>query len=276
MQMKIRYSYALLTYVHDAVTREFAVVGVLLFAPGEGVVTFRGTSLYSRLSEFFPGMDGEHFRKMVKSIESRLKELADTTLTLQPQATSVLDLAHSILPQDDSTLRFVKGGNGVTKNLDTAFDRIYERFVERYTRRQQSQRRSDAMVLNAFKPLLAKRNLLHRVEPVVIKAKDYEHQFPIAWQNGKLSACEAISLDFADGAYVVEKANTWLGRGVSLSDAKDKFKLYLLVGKPRSEKLQDSFNRALHILDKMPLEHELVREEEAPKFVEHIEKELTH
>ena len=41
--MKIRYSYALLKYIHDAVTGEFAVVGVLLYAPEASHIAFKGS-----------------------------------------------------------------------------------------------------------------------------------------------------------------------------------------------------------------------------------------
>src|SRR5436190_21941951 len=41
-------------------------------------------------------------------------------------------------------------------------------------------------------------------------------------------------------------------------------------------KLKDSFTKALNILNKMPLPHELVNEEEAKNFVDHIEKDVAH
>jgi hypothetical protein len=277
MQKKIPYSYALVRYVHDVVTGEFANVGVILYAPARNHIAFKGTMAYGRLSEFFPGMDGDHFRRMIRTINSRSHDLSTTVSGLfkgEVTDQAALELANRILPVDDSSLRFTQGGSGLSSDLDSTLERIFERYVDRYTKKPQHQRRSDEVILNSVKPLLAQRKLLDKVEPVVIKAKNYEHTFPIAWRNGKLNACEAVSFDYSDGSYLLEKANTWLGRGVTLFEGAEEFNLHLIVGKPRDPALQASFEKALNILDKMPLPHEIVREEEAVKLVEEIEKDL--
>lgn len=275
--MKFPYSYALLKYIHDSVTGEFANVGVILYAPRANYVGFKGSTAYGRLSEFFPGMDGDHFRRMIRSIESRAHEFSETASGLfkaNLEEKAAFDLGNRILPLDDSSLRFTEGGSGISSDLNQTLQRIYERYVERYSKKPQFQRRSDEVVLNSFKPLLAQRKLLDKVEPVVIRAKDYEHKFPIAWKNGKWNACEAVSFDYSDASHLLERANTWLGRGVSLNESPEKFTLHLIVGKPRDAKLKNSFTKALNILHKMPLRHEIVKEEEAKHLAEHIEKDL--
>jgi Protein of unknown function (DUF3037) len=133
--MKIRYSYALLKYVHDAVAGEFAIVGVILIAPEASHIAFRGSTTYGRLSQFFPGMDGEHFRRMMRSIESRAREASKNISGLfraEVEDRAAFDLGNRILPIDDSSLRFAEGGSGISNDLNAAFDRIYERYVERY------------------------------------------------------------------------------------------------------------------------------------------------
>jgi Protein of unknown function (DUF3037) len=147
--MKIRYSFALLKYVHDAVTGEFANVGVILFAPESSHIAFKGSNTYGRLSEFFPGIDGDHFRRMIRSIESRVLEAsrdASGLFKTDVKERAAFELGNRILPLDDSSLRFAEGGSGVSNDLDETLDRIYERYVGRYSKKQQSQRRPDGVV----------------------------------------------------------------------------------------------------------------------------------
>src|SRR4051812_36877731 len=53
---------------------------------------------------------------------------------------------------------------------------------------------------------------------------------------------------YSDASHLLERANTWLGRGVSLDESREKFTLHLIVGKPRDAKLTSSFMKALNIL----------------------------
>lgn len=41
-----------------------------------------------------------------------------------------------------------------------------------------------------------------------------------------------------------EKAHRWLGQIMSVKDAKDRFKVYLLLGEPQAEKLKPAFEKA--------------------------------
>jgi hypothetical protein len=143
--MKIPYSYAVLRYVHDAVSGEFANVGVILYAPEVRHVAFKGSAVYDRLSEFFPGMDGDHFRRMIDSVQSRVSELATGSFQASTDAKSAFEIGKKILPLDDSSLRFAEGGSGITSDLPATLERVCERYVERYST-SQHRRRSDEMV----------------------------------------------------------------------------------------------------------------------------------
>jgi hypothetical protein len=61
-----------------------------------------------------------------------------------------------------------------------------------------------------------------------------------------------------------------------LNESKEKFKLHLLVGKPTNSKLKDAYVKALNMLHKMPLAHDLVQEDEAKQFVDLIERDVAH
>jgi hypothetical protein len=87
-------------------------------------------------------------------------------------------------------------------------------------------------------------------------------------------AYEPISFDLAEGDSIKDKANRWLGRVTSLADSQEKFSLYMLMGMPREDKLQTAYVQAQNILNKMPVKHEFVQEDEAEQFAESLTSEI--
>jgi hypothetical protein len=72
----------------------------------------------------------------------------------------------------------------------------------------------------------------------------------------------------ADYGMMREKANKWLGRGVALHEAREKFKIHFLLGEPRQDETEKAFENAVHLLSKIPGQKELVRESEMESFAE--------
>ena len=52
----------------------------------------------------------------------------------------------------------------------------------------------------------------------------------------------------------------------SIKDATEKFRICYLVGEPQLEGSRRAFERALNVLHKTPVAHEIVREHEAESF----------
>jgi hypothetical protein len=77
-----------------------------------------------------------------------------------------------------------------------------------------------------------------------------------------------------DGGSIVDKANRWVGRGVSLNDSSERFKIHLLLGEPQDSNLQGVFTKAENILRKMPGKPELIRESEVETFADEFAKEV--
>ena len=105
--MKTAYTYTVLRYVHDTTTGEFVNVGVALYAPEARYASALCRTTYGRLAKVFPGMDGEVFKGLMRFIQSRLEESGDKLrdeLPLERPPRSVLELAHGVLPPDDSSL----------------------------------------------------------------------------------------------------------------------------------------------------------------------------
>ena len=163
---------------------------------------------------------------------------------------------------------------GLTSDPQVTLEGLYERLVERYTKSASPPTRSDEDVLKVFRQSLAERHILVHLRPKRIVGPDYEHEFPLAWKNGVWHTSEAVSFDLADSGDLLEKANRWLGRAMSLKESGEQFKLHLLLGAPRDERLLASFIRAKNILRKMPVAHDLTDEKEATAFADLVVREL--
>jgi hypothetical protein len=140
--------------------------------------------------------------------------------------------------------------------------------VTRYDEAPQYERRSDEDVWRKFKRGFESRHVLHRLQSKKIVVQDDEVEFDYAWKNEQWHCLEPLSFDLTAAESIREKAHRWLGQIMSVKDARDRFKVYLLLGEPQIEKLKPAFEKALSILNKMPVEKELVREGEAARFSE--------
>src|SRR5437773_2460982 len=129
--------------------------------------------------------------------------------------------------------------------------------------------------MRIFRESLSQRHVLPKLNRKRISGKDDEYDFPYAWKNGVWNTCEAVSFDLAESGTIIDKANRWLGRAVNLRESDERFKLFLLLGKPaNSRPLIAAFRRAERILNKMPIDHELVLEDEAQVFAKQVESDI--
>ncbi len=128
------YSYTILRYIHDTTTGEFVNVGVALYAPQTRYVSVRCRKIYGRLEKMFPGINIEHFKSMMHHIEEAFKkqgELLSKELLFE-SPDSVLDLAHRILPADDSSLQWSPVGVGRAGDPVHVLEALFERMVMYY------------------------------------------------------------------------------------------------------------------------------------------------
>jgi hypothetical protein len=107
--------------------------------------------------------------------------------------------------------------------------------VEKYEQRAQVPSRTDDEVWRVYrKELESKEGILCRFQPKRIIARDYDHEFEHAWRDGIWNLFQPVSMDLSDAESILDKANRWLGRTTNLKDSEDKFRLWLLIGEPRS------------------------------------------
>ena len=94
------YRFFALRYVHDAVTQEFANVGIVLYSEELRVLKSRFTTHYSRLSGMFGGgVDGDSFRSVIRYVQSRLERVAEEIRTSMFPGGDLRAILAGVLPE---------------------------------------------------------------------------------------------------------------------------------------------------------------------------------
>lgn len=275
--MKTTFTYTVLRYVHDIATGEFVNMGVALYAPEAKYVSAICNSRYGRLSKMFLEVNGDNLRSLMRYIQARFEEYAaklNCELALEGKPKSIIEIATSILPRDDSSLQWSEPNGGFTEDPAATLEELYNRLVEKYEQRAQMPSRTDDEIWRAYRKELETKQVLARLQPKRIIAKDYDHEFDHAWKNGVWNLFQPVSLDLQDTDSILDKANRWLGRATNLKDSDDKFRLWMLIGEPHIEKLKPAYTKALNILNKMPVQKDFVTESEAASFSLEIAQEM--
>lgn len=274
--MKNSYSFTTLRYIHDVMTGEFINVGVVLYSPKMNFLGGLFTTRYGRLSKTFMDINGDHFRQVIKYIEAKVEE---EELRLKSELRfltfkSVLDITSTILPKDNTSLQFSEEGFGVTEDLPKTLEHLFHRYVEKYQLKTEKISRNDEDVWRVYKKSLEEKRVIAFLKPHLISAANYEHDFQHCWKNEIWHLYEPISFDLLESTSIVDKANTWLGRITSLAENSERFKLNLLLGSPKDEKLKGSYIKAKNIMHKAACTHQFIEEHEAEKFAEELKKEI--
>lgn len=275
--VKGKYYFSVLRYIFDPLTQEFINIGLVVYAPQHGFIRAMCTSHYSRVSKMFGRIDGTSFRSVTRFIQDSvnvLNERMERGALFMNSEEKLATILGRILPEDDSAIRFVSGGVGITENPAQTLSALFGRYVSRYETSSDAIRRDDEDVWRVFREPLEKKNILSHLAPKKIVGANYEYEFQHAWKNGIYRMYEPVSFDLLDSSSILDKANRWLGRATSLADSPEAFKLFLLLGEPQDEKLHEAFRKAGNILKTMPGQTELVGERDAEEFSEEIETEL--
>jgi hypothetical protein len=269
------YTYTVLRYVHDISTGEFVNVGVVLHAPQMAFLKAKMRSTYGRLTRVFPDVDGDAFKRTISSVENAIANAGERLDGLFPeQGASVMELATRALAHDDSSLQWSPLGSGRTRDPSQELERLFDKLVLRYERSGGKESRSDADVWKEFCRIFQRRQLLAKLERIEIVSDVDRMTFDHAWKNSKWHCLQPVSFDLSESESIHLKATRWLGQMTALAGASDPFKVYLLVGEPRRSEVRHDYERALRILQKMPVSNEIVPESAAEDLAVRIEADV--
>ncbi|RYH00810.1 DUF3037 domain-containing protein [Salipiger sp. IMCC34102] len=132
--IEIHYTFTVLQYRHDAWSGEALNVGVLLAAQDVKFVSMKVTGTDERIVKAYPGVDAFKVRNLLKAIEFRIRSVSSRAQRgLIPEHELIASaIAKNLLPDDDSALRWLDPGAGVTTSPSEELDLLYSRYVSRW------------------------------------------------------------------------------------------------------------------------------------------------
>lgn len=272
---KITYTYTVIRYTHDSAAGEMLNIGVLLYAPATRFFGWRLEQRFKRLSKAFAGFDGEQYRRTLRQFEQAVGKLWDNLAGGLPGMfdlpSDVVALAAQAWPDQDLSFRVGPMLAGITENPEQTLEAIFRRMViEQYERPSVENRTDDEVWSRYYRPFAPEVKRVLREKTV--ETEDYELKFPHAFKNGHWHLLQPVTLDYTQAGNIQEKASRWLGRAALLRDNADVAKLYLLLGAPRQEGHVRAYVRAKNILNKIPLRHQIVEENEAADFAVYLQE----
>jgi hypothetical protein len=273
--MKYPYSFVILRYVHDIMTGEQLNVGVVVFSENGKYLGAQCRPTFVRLSHAFPGLRSDFLKSSSRYIQNQIREINESLWRDQFLAKrNVVQIVTSVLPKDESAFQWSEPGLGVSSDLPRTLKDLYGRLITRYDEPATHNRKSDDDVWRHFRKDLEKRRVLKFLKSKVISATNDEFKFRHAWKNGAWHCLEPVSFDLSRNDGIRDKAHRILGQLTGIKDAREKFRVYLLVGKPRAESMMETYEKALRILENASRDVEIVTEKEASQFVDKLAKEI--
>lgn len=279
MNKKYPFQFSILQYVHDTFTEEFLNVGLAFYAPSLPYFNVKLLAKYRRLTQTFPSADGEHYRKYIVSMQTKFDLLYQNVNSGQISFTSshplkIEELLGTVLPKDDSSLRFGAVHGGMTSNLEETFNDFYHRFVEMHLHEEKEESRDESVIWHDFSKSLKEHNISHQLRSTVINTPQDDIEFDHAWKNGRWNALQPISFDLSQTAYIRRKSREWFSANVLLSKARDVNEVYYLLSKPLHQEasLMKAYQKAKDLLGtgEYSQKVKIIEENEAEDFAKHI------
>lgn len=259
------YTFSVLQYRHDAWIGEALNVGVLLSAPEQGFLRMRGRTASPRLTQAYPDLGASGFRQLIRAIEAKV-----TSIGQKMEQGSLFDskltsdsVARKLLPEDDSSLRWLKPGAGMTSSPKDELDRLFTRYVSRWDADTGRESRSDEDVYSVFQQKLRAAPVDLMLEEKIVKTPRFgEVRFRHAYQNGRLHVVQPISLDMANADTLFGKASRLVGTLTRLRENPEVCP-YIVAGAPRKNELRREYVGALDLLREANVAEAIVDEDES-------------
>jgi len=272
----VPYTYCVVRYRHDPATGEMLNIGVILFAPTADYLEARLDHHYERLSEAFCSFDGEHYRRTLRQFLAVLNILRERIRTKNlfdawDIPNNVKSVAEYIWPDIDLSFQISEAMAGITDGPRETLELLFHRMVTSQYSRPRLERRTDDEVWTVYQEPLARRKVVRKLRHTVLTTPEVELKFDYAFQNEKWHVLQPMSMDYVKKESIQNKATKWLGNAVALQGNEEIKKLYILLGPPMLESYKSAYIKAKNLLNKIPIDHELIEEDAAEDFAAHIE-----
>jgi len=269
------YTYCVLRYVHDTAANEFLNIGVVLLAPTLRCADYKIEHSYRRLSETFVDFDGDQYRKVVRQLEvaiDRIKKTWDVPMTeLVDTPQDAAALVKKVWPDQGGSYQCGPSLPGITRDFPAAVEDAFFRMVEsRYHKVKSEHRSDDDLWRSVYQAPLRRVKAFDVLKPETIVTDSIKLTCSHTFKNGRTHIVQPLTLDYTREEAIGSKAAKWLGNATALSENKEVGTLYLLLGKPQIEDYEEAYNRAKHMLSRIPLDCELIEEQDADDFAQRL------
>lgn len=273
--MKQPYTYCTVRYVHDPSAGESINVGVVLYSREAKVLRAKFEAKYGVLTKLFAHFDGEHFRRVLLTLESDLDnfraelEQANQSLFELELPEDAIALMRRFLP--DTGLSFQLGdlAAGLSRDLTETAENIFHHMViGQRPFDDRDSRREDDEVWGSFQKPFRERGIMKALRPEKIQTEDLDLQFDHVFNNGHKHIIQPLSLDYQNADSITKTAARWGGYGVAL--ANEVSQIIFLLGKPRRESHLPAYNKAKRYLQRLPVEARIVEESEAEEYADEL------
>ena len=265
---KSAYTYSVARYLHDPIAGEMLNIGVILYVPGF-YVGARFDHHYERLSSAFAEFNGEHYRRTVSRFEAAIENLVqgatDTLFPLRDLPHDAGALAAWLASDPGLSVQFGPPLSGVTDDPASALESLFARMVtSQYPKERE--RRTDEEVWATYSKALVRKKVQKLLGPARIVTENADLKFEHGFRNERWHLLQPLAFDLITKEAIQGKAIRWLGNAVAIKDSPDLAKIYVLLGRPSLDANVTAYNKAKNLLHKMPINHDIIEEEQAEDF----------
>jgi len=259
-----------LKYCHDALTGEFVHVGVILFSEDKYLGAYFSPR-YTRIKQLFSSVETDNHKQLMGYLNRAFQKLSiEVEDQLPITERTIQELAHSVLPPDDSAYQWSEVQSGLTLSPEDECHHLFNRFVCHYENKREKSRRGDEEVWSSFNEELRKKKLNIQLKEAKLITADYSYNFHKTYKNGNLHLLEALSFDLEEVSKITEKAVRWHGRASALKGA-EPHEFWFLIGKVEGEKRKNEVIKAQNILNKIDAKKRFIYESEKEELSEQLQ-----
>lgn len=273
------YQYQILRYLPDLVSGEFVNLGVVIYDQKNNQLAGRFYHKITRVSSFFPSVNSRYLSSTLKYLQAEFDKVCQQLKTefSFEIAKDIEIITKSILPIDDSALRFTEPKTLLEITLDIAADDLYNTIVLNYIDESEREYVTDREVwTKIYKSYFDKFRITEYFEHHTVETEMDSWQFDHAWKNGVWNCFETVSFDLMKEDSIREKTFKWWGKVADLQSSNEKIHLYLLSKMPSEyPDLKRTIKKKLGEGDYGEnLTVELISEKDAERFAKRIKKEI--
>ena len=250
-------------------------VGVLICAPSESFVDAKFNQYYERLSHTFADFDGDHYREIVRNIESAISKLKNrnpspSLFLIDQKLETVEQVAKQIMPDRGLSIQFGGMLAGLADNLEDELWHIFDEAVVSQYPHKEKKSRDDEDVWAYYKKPLSEKRVDKVLQTKHFVSDSYDYKFDHAFKNEKWHVLKPVNMDYAQSQTIQDRATRLLGETSALEGNRELSTYYILLGEPRQSSHKTSYIKAKNLLNKIPINKEIIEEDGAEQFADYL------